>query len=172
MDLIEGLSPAISIEQRNPSRNPRSTVATVTEVYDYLRLLYARVGRPHCPRCGQRIRPQSASAIVKELLRVHSGKPVSVFSPLVRGRTCTYEELFSRLKRSGFATVRVNESLCDLHSVPKLKRYQKQTIELLVDRMTVSEDESERLADAVEIALRESKGLLLVEGAEIGRAHV
>jgi excinuclease ABC subunit A len=169
VDLIEGLSPAISIEQRNPSRNPRSTVATVTEVYDYLRLLYARVGRPHCPRCGQRIRPQSASAIVKELLRVHSGKPVSVFSPLVRGRTGTYEELFSRLKRSGFATVRVNESLCDLHSVPKLKRYQKQTIELLVDRMTVSEDESERLADAVEIALRESKGLLLVEGADKSR---
>jgi excinuclease ABC subunit A len=164
VDLIEGLSPAISIEQRNPSRNPRSTVATVTEVYDYFRLLWARAGEPHCPKCRKRIHPQSASVIVKEVLAAYSGKPVHVLSPLVRGRTGTYEELFLRLKRSGFASVRVNGELHDLQKVPKLSRYQKQTIELVVDSLTVDAEDRERLADSVEIALKESKGLVVVAG--------
>ncbi|MBI5595345.1 MAG: excinuclease ABC subunit UvrA [Elusimicrobia bacterium] len=168
VDLIEGLSPAISIEQRNPSRNPRSTVATVTEAYDHLRLLYARAGQPHCPRCGKRIHPQSASAIVKEVLSAYAGRPVMVLSPLVRGRTGTYEELFGRLKRSGFASVRVNGALHDLQDVPKLDRYKKQTIELVVDSLKAASEERERLADSVEIALKESKGLVLVTGRDGG----
>ncbi|MFH1723149.1 MAG: excinuclease ABC subunit UvrA [Elusimicrobiota bacterium] len=173
VDLIEGLSPAISIEQRNPSRNPRSTVATVTEIYDYFRLLYARVGQPHCPRCGKRIHPQTASAIIKDVLRNFGGKPVAVYSPLVRGRTGTYEDLFRRLKRSGFVTVRVNGTVCDLDHVPKLKRYQKQTIELLVDKLTVADQERERLADSIEIALKESRGLVLIRnGAKKGEEHL
>ncbi|MBI2361906.1 MAG: excinuclease ABC subunit UvrA, partial [Elusimicrobia bacterium] len=168
VDLIEGLSPAISIEQRNPSRNPRSTVATVTEAYDHLRLLYARAGQPHCPRCGKRIHPQSASAIVKEVLSAYAGRPVMVLSPLVRGRPGTYEELFARLKRSGFASVRVNGALHDLQEAPTLDRYKKQTIELVVDSLKAASEERERLADSVEIALKESKGLVLVTGRDGG----
>ncbi len=163
VDLIEGLSPAISIEQRNPSRNPRSTVATVTEIYDYLRLLYARVGIPHCPKCGRRIQPQSAQAIQREILRAFAGKPVSLYSPLVRGRIGTYEELFARLKKSGFVQARVDGKVIELDDPPKLKRSLKHTIELVVDNLKISPSEAERVADSVELALRESKGLLLVE---------
>ncbi|MBI5629453.1 MAG: excinuclease ABC subunit UvrA [Elusimicrobia bacterium] len=166
VDLIEGLSPAISIEQRNPSRNPRSTVATVTEIYDYLRLLYAKVGLPHCPQCGKRVRRQSAQSIVSEVLRKHAGQSVAIYSPLVRGRTGTYEELFKRLKRSGFASVRVNGRALDLDNIPALSRYQKQTIELFIDKLKVSESEKQRLADSVEIALKESKGLVKVEPSQ------
>ncbi|MFA6093536.1 MAG: excinuclease ABC subunit UvrA [Elusimicrobiota bacterium] len=162
VDLIEGLSPAVSIEQRNPSRNPRSTVATVTELYDYMRLLYARAGTPHCPDCGRRIHPQSASSIVSEVIKSYAGATVSIFSPLVRGRSGTYEELFLRLRRSGYARARVDGKLCELDEVPKLKRYDKHVIELLVDKLQVSAEERERLADSVEIALREAKGLVAV----------
>ncbi|MBI5624889.1 MAG: excinuclease ABC subunit UvrA [Elusimicrobia bacterium] len=165
VDLIEGLSPAISIEQKNPSHNPRSTVATVTEIYDYLRLLYARVGRPHCPKCRRPIKAQSAQAIVNEILRKHDGQSVSFYSPLVRGRPGTYEELFKRLKRSGFQAVRVDGKPKDLDTTPSLSRYQKHTIELFVDKLKVSADDRQRLADSVEIALKESKGLLVVEPA-------
>ncbi|HAH07906.1 MAG TPA: excinuclease ABC subunit UvrA [Elusimicrobia bacterium] len=168
VDLIEGLSPAVSIEQRNPSRNPRSTVATVTEIYDYFRLLYARVGIPHCPDCGRRIHPQSASSIVLEVLRSYGGKSVSVFSPLVRGRQGTYEELFTRLRRSGYARVRVDGKLCELDEPPKLKRYDKHTLSLLVDKLKVDPADRERLTDSVEIALKESKGLVEIEPAEGG----
>jgi excinuclease ABC subunit A len=168
VDHIEGLSPAISIEQRNPSRNPRSTVATVTEVYDYLRLLFARAGHPHCPDCGKRIHPQSASAIIKDVLDNYSGKSVSVLSPLIRGRTGTYEDLFQKLMKSGFASVRVNGEVSPLDAVPKLSRYKKQTIELVVDKLKIEEDERERLADSVEIALKESRGLVLIQSGEKG----
>ncbi len=168
VDHIEGLSPAISIEQRNPSRNPRSTVATVTEVYDYLRLLFARAGHPHCPDCGKRIHPQSASAIIKDVMTQYAGKSVSVLSPLVRGRTGTYEDLFQKLMKSGFAMVRVNGEVSPLDSVPKLSRYKKQTIELVVDKLKIGEDERERLADSVEIALKESRGLVLIQNGERG----
>src|SRR6185295_1473933 len=130
VDLIEGLSPAISIEQRNPSHNPRSTVATVTELYDYLRLLYARVGAPHCPKCGQRIQPQSAQAILKDSRTKFDQKSGAVYAPLIRGRQGTYEELFSRLQRSGYVTVRVNGKVHELVEVPTLNRYDQQTIEL------------------------------------------
>ncbi|MCX5793942.1 MAG: excinuclease ABC subunit UvrA [Elusimicrobia bacterium] len=165
VDLIEGLSPAISIEQRNPSRNPRSTVATVTEIYDYLRLLYARVGTPHCPECGKRIQKQSAQSIVSTVMREHDGGAVVIYSPLVRGRTGTYEDLFKRLKRSGFVSVRVDGKSLDLDSIPKLSRYQKHTIELFVDKLRVISDERQRIADSIEIALKESKGLVRVEPA-------
>ncbi len=165
VDLIEGLSPAISIEQRNPSHNPRSTVATVTEIYDYLRLLFARAGHPHCPQCGRRIRAQSAQAIVGELLRRFAGQPVSIYAPLVRGRQGTYEELFKRLKRSGFQTVRVNGKTGDLDRIPALARYQKNNIDLFVDKLKAAPAEKTRLADSVDIALKESRGLVLAEPA-------
>ncbi|MBI4056932.1 MAG: excinuclease ABC subunit UvrA [Elusimicrobia bacterium] len=168
VDLIEGLSPAISIEQRNPSRNPRSTVATVTETYDYLRLLFARIGIPHCPQCGKRIHAQSPQAIIKEILKNYEQKSVSVFAPLIRGRIGTYEELFKKLQGSGYASVRVDGKIYGLEHVPKLNRYTKHTIELLVDQIKVVPEEKERIADSVEIALRESRGLVLVQNSNQG----
>ncbi|MEK7859191.1 MAG: excinuclease ABC subunit UvrA [Elusimicrobiota bacterium] len=163
VDLIEGLSPAISIEQRNPSRNPRSTVATVTEIYDYLRLLFARVGHPHCPQCGKRIKQQSPQAILNEVLRKHDQQSVAIYSPLVRGRTGTYEELFKRLKRSGFSQVRINGKNHGLDDIPALSRYNKHTIELFVDKLKAVPEERQRIADSLDLALRESKGLVRVE---------
>jgi excinuclease ABC subunit A len=174
VDLIEGLSPAIAIEQRNPSHNPRSTVATVTEIYDYLRLLYARVGQPHCPRCGARVKKQSAQAIVNEVLRSRPGQSVSLWAPLVQSRPGLYEDLYKRLARSGFVTARTNGETHDLTSPPKLDRYKKHTIELFVDKLKVSADDRQRLADSVEIALKESRGLVRVEPADKpadGRLH-
>ncbi len=166
VDLIEGLSPAIAIEQRNPSHNPRSTVATVTEIYDYLRLLYARVGQPHCPHCGSRIKKQSAQAIVSEVLRARAGKTVVVYAPLVQSRPGTFEELYKRLARSGFATARTDGKTHDLSDIPKLDRYKKHTIELFVDKVRATAEEKSRLADSVEIALKESRGLVRVEPAD------
>src|SRR5438477_11514058 len=107
VDLIEGLSPAIAIEQRTPSHNPRSTVGTVTEIYDYLRLLFARIGKPHCPNCGREIKPQSAQQIIDEILKQPAGTKLQLLAPLIRGRIGTYEELFARLRQSGFVRVRV-----------------------------------------------------------------
>lgn len=166
VDLIEGLSPAIAIEQRTPSHNPRSTVGTVTEIYDYLRLLFARVGTPHCPTCRREILPQSASQIISEISKTYDGKNIQILAPLVRGRTGTYEALFDKLKKSGYVRVRVNGDIFDLEKKIKLDRYKKQTIEAVIDRVTVSATGRERLADSVETALRESRGLLIVALAE------
>ncbi len=165
VDLIEGLSPAIAIEQRNPSHNPRSTVATVTEIYDYLRLLFARVGQPHCPRCGSRIKKQSAQAIVTEILRTRAGQSVAVYAPLVQSRPGTYDDLYKRLLRSGFVSARTNGKVHELSDPPALDRYKKHTIELFVDKLKVSADDRQRLTDSVEIALKESRGLARVEPA-------
>lgn len=162
VDLIEGLSPAIAIEQRTPSHNPRSTVGTVTEIYDYLRLLYARVGTPHCPDCGREIHAQSASQIIAEVARVYDGKNVQLLAPLVRGRTGTYEALFEKLKKNGYARVRVNERIYELDQKIPLDRYKKHSIEVVVDRVAVSAANRDRLADSIETVLKESRGLLLV----------
>lgn len=163
VDRIEGLSPAISIEQRNPSRNPRSTVATVTEIYDYLRLLYARVGTQHCPRCGTRVQAWSPQQIVSELFAKSDGKRVRILAPLVIGRIGTYEDLFSRLGRDGFVKVRLDGEIKELGKIPPLKRYIKHTIDLLVDEFTVSPEDRERITESVETALGQSRGLLLVQ---------
>ena len=162
VDLIEGLSPAIAIEQRTPSHNPRSTVGTVTEIYDYLRLLYARVGKPHCPKCGREIKPQSAQQIIDEVLKIPAGTKIQIMAPLIQGRTGTYQELFTRLRQSGFVRVRVNGQILGLEEDIKLDRYKKQKIDLVVDRIVMAADVRERLADSIETALRESRGLVLV----------
>ena len=163
VDLIEGLSPAIAIEQRNPSHNPRSTVATVTEIYDYMRLLYARVGHPHCPNCGSLIKKQSAQAIVNEILRTRVGQSITIHAPLVQSRPGTYEDLYKRLQRSGFVSARTNGTPHDLSSPPKLDRYKKHTIELFIDKLKDTAEEKQRLNDSIEIALKESRGLVRVE---------
>jgi excinuclease ABC subunit A len=162
VDLIEGLSPAIAIEQRSPSHNPRSTVGTVTEIYDYLRLLFARVGAPHCPHCGRAIQPQSASQIVTEILKEYAGRKIQVLAPLIQGRIGTYEELFTRLKKSGYVRVRVDGKIFELERPIKLDRYKKHTVEVVVDRIQVAGEGRERVADSVETALKEARGLVTI----------
>jgi len=162
VDLIEGLSPAIAIEQRTPSHNPRSTVGTVTEIYDYLRLLFARVGKPHCPNCRREIKPQSAQQIINEIEKLPKGTKIQVMAPLIQGRIGTYEELFKRLRQSGFVRVRVNGDVMGLEEDIKLDRYKKHKIDLVVDRLVIAPEVRERLADSVETALRESRGLVSV----------
>ena len=162
VDIIEGLSPAIAIEQRAPSHNPRSTVGTVTEIYDYLRLLFARIGVPHCPDCGQEIKPQSAQQIIDDVVALPAGTKIQVLAPLVRGRIGTYEELFSHLKKNGYVRVRVDGKIVDLEDSIKLDRYKKHTIELVVDRLVIQPGVRTRLADSVETALKQSKGLALI----------
>ncbi len=157
---IEGLSPAISIEQRNPSKNPRSTVATVTEIYDYLRLLFARVGQRYCPQCGRKVESWSVQGIAQDILSKFNEKTVYVLAPVIRGRQGTYEELFKKFKKEGYVKARVNGVLITLENIPILDRYKKHTIELVTDEIFVEEFDRERLVESLENALRYAKGLV------------
>ena len=162
VDSIEGLSPAISIEQKTVSRNPRSTVGTVTEIYDYLRLLWARAGTPHCPECGSPVLRQSASQIVERLLALEGGTRIEVLAPLVRGRKGEFRDLFERARKEGFVRVRVDGETHDLSEPPALNRYENHDIAVVVDRLVVREEDRERLADSVETALRTASGIVEV----------
>ena len=157
---IEGLSPAISIEQRNPSKNPRSTVATVTEIYDYLRLLFARVGHRYCPQCGRPVETWSVQGIAQDILKKFTDKTLYILAPVVRGRAGTYEELFAKFKKDGYVKARVNGEVITLDHVPSLERYKKHTIELVVDEFYVDEFDRERLVESLESALKYAKGLV------------
>ncbi len=159
---IEGLSPAISIEQRNPSKNPRSTVATVTEIYDYLRLLFARVGHRYCPQCGRAVESWSMQGIAQDILKKFADKTVYILSPVIRGRAGTYEELFAKFKKEGYVKARVNGTVIPLEQLPALERYKKHTIELVVDEIYVEEFDRERLVESLEAALKYAKGLVHV----------
>jgi excinuclease ABC subunit A len=163
VDFIEGLSPAVSIDQKSTSRNPRSTVGTITEVYDYLRLLYARAGRPHCPRCGRPISRQTPQQIVDRLMELPEGTRFQVLAPVVRGRKGEYVELFADLQAQGFARVRVDGDVHPLTEPPKLEKQRKHTIEVVVDRLAAKESAKRRLTDSVETALRLGGGLVLVD---------
>jgi excinuclease ABC subunit A len=163
VDFIEGLSPAISIDQKSTSRNPRSTVGTITEVYDYLRLLYARIGRPHCPNCGQPIEPQTAEQIIDQIERFEEGVRFQVLAPVVRGRKGEYERLLADLSAQGFARARVDGDVVDLASAPPLARYEQHTIEVIVDRLVAKPGIRRRLADSVETALRLADGIAAIE---------
>ena len=162
VDSIEGLSPAISIEQKTVSRNPRSTVGTVTEIYDYLRLLWARVGTPHCPTCGEPVIRQSATQIVDRILGLGEGARIELLAPLVRGRKGEFKDLFERARKEGFVRVRVDGETYDLTEPPKLSRYENHDISVVVDRLSIKEKDRDRLADSVETALRTGEGLLEV----------
>ncbi len=164
VDSIDGLSPAISIEQKTTSKNPRSTVGTVTEIYDYLRLIFARVGTSHCPKCDTQIKPQSAENIVN-LIMSDVGKKIIILAPIVRGMKGTYEKVFDDLSREGFSKVRVDGDVYSLDTVKdevKLERYEKHWIEAVVDRIKVNEDDRQRITDSVEQALQFGKGTLIV----------
>jgi len=163
VDFIEGLSPAVSIDQKSTSRNPRSTVGTITEVYDYLRLLYARIGRPHCPECGSPIARQSPQMIVDRLLELAEGTRFAVLSPVVRERKGEYVDLFRQLQAQGYARVRVDGVVHTLDDPPRLKKSEKHSIEVVVDRVAVKDSARRRLTDSVETALRLSGGLVAID---------
>ena len=162
VDAIEGLSPAISIEQKTVSRNPRSTVGTVTEIYDYLRLLYARAGTPYCPTCDLPIVRQPATQIVNQLLATHEGAPVQVLAPLVRGRKGQFRDVFDRARREGFVRALVDGRVYDLREIPRLNRYENHDIAIIVDRLVIREEDRVRLSDSVETALGAADGVVQV----------
>ncbi len=162
VDYIEGLSPAISIDQKSTSRNPRSTVGTVTEIYDYLRLLYARVGTPHCYQCGREISSQSSQQIVDSILELPEGTRLTVLAPLVRGRKGEYTKLFEETAKEGFTRVRVDGEIKELREKIALDKKRKHTIEVVVDRLVMKPEIRKRLADSVETTLRLSTGIVTV----------
>ncbi|MDM8549289.1 excinuclease ABC subunit UvrA [Desulfobacterales bacterium HSG2] len=163
VELIEGLSPAIAIEQKTASHNPRSTVGTVTEIYDYLRLLYARVGSPHCYKCGQPISSQTIDQIIDQVLSLPERTRIIILSPLVTGQKGTHEKLFKRLKKDGFARVRVDGETLEIEEVGKLNKNKKHIIDVVVDRLIIKEGIKNRLADSLELALSQSDGLVTVD---------
>ncbi|WP_324668196.1 excinuclease ABC subunit UvrA [Geochorda subterranea] len=163
VDFIEGLSPAISIDQKTTSQNPRSTVGTVTEIYDYLRLLFARIGRPHCPNCGQPIAQQTVQQMVDQLLALGEGTRLVILAPVVRGRKGEYRKLFEEIRKDGFVRVRVDGEVYDVAQVPELDKHKKHTIEVVVDRVVVRPDVAGRLADSMETALRRGEGIAMAQ---------
>ncbi|MDR1417765.1 MAG: excinuclease ABC subunit UvrA [Endomicrobium sp.] len=169
VDIIEGLSPAISIEQRNPSHNPRSTVGTVTEIYDYLRLLFARIGVIHCPKCGKLVKAQSAQQIINEVMKLPIETMINIISPLVKGRAGTYEELFTRLLKSGYSRVRVDGTIYMLDEKISLDRYKKHTIDIVIDRIKLKNDLRQRVSNSIETALKESKGTVSIAVIKDGK---
>lgn len=162
VDAIEGLSPAISIEQKTVSKNPRSTVGTVTEIYDYLRLLWARAGTPHCPTCSEPVIRQSATQIVQRLLAIGEGVRVEILAPLVRGRKGEFRELFEKSRKEGFVRARVDDETYDLTDPPSLNRYENHDIAVVVDRLVIKAVDRDRIADSVETALRAGDGVIEV----------
>lgn len=167
VDFIEGLSPAVSIDQKSTSKNPRSTVGTITEIYDYMRLLWARVGRPHCPVCGEPIARQTPQQIVDQLLELDPGTRFQVLAPVVRGRKGEFVDLFKELTAKGYSRARVDGELVQLSDPPKLGKQFKHTIEVVVDRLVVKDEISQRLTDSVETALGLAEGRVLVEFVDL-----
>ncbi len=163
VESIEGLPPAISIDQKSTNRNPRSTVGTVTEIYDYFRLLYARIGIPHCPECGKEIKKQTVDQMVDEILNLPQGTKIQLLAPVVRGRKGEHVKLFEQAKRSGYVRVRVDGNLYDLSEEIKLEKNNKHNIEIIVDRLVVKDGIEKRLSDSVENVLKLAEGLLYVD---------
>ncbi|MBQ8428037.1 MAG: excinuclease ABC subunit UvrA, partial [Clostridia bacterium] len=163
VESIDGLSPAISIDQKTTSHNPRSTVGTVTEIYDYLRLLYARIGKPHCPKCGREIRRQSVDEIVDKVLEMPEGSKILVHAPVVRGRKGEYVKELNGFKKSGFGRVKIDGIVYDLQEEIKLEKNIRHDISVVVDRLIVKEGINKRLTDSVETALKLADGLVVIE---------
>ncbi|WP_432559236.1 excinuclease ABC subunit UvrA [Granulicoccus sp. GXG6511] len=167
VDFIEGLSPAVSIDQKSTSRNPRSTVGTITEIYDYLRLLYARAGRPHCPECGEPVSRQTPQQIVDQLLELAEGTRFQVLAPVVRGRKGEYVDLFRQLAADGYARARVDGQTHQLANPPTMNKQQKHSIEVVVDRIAIKESAKQRLTDSIETALRLADGLVTIDFVDL-----
>ncbi len=176
VDFIEGLSPAVSIDQKSTNRNPRSTVGTITEVYDYLRLLFARAGRPHCPKCGQAVSRQSPQQIVDQILTMPATTKFQVLAPVIRERKGEFVDLFADLVTQGYSRARVDGETISLTEPPKLKKQEKHTIEVVVDRLTAKAESKSRLTDSIETALRLASGMVILDfvdakGAEKERTY-
>ncbi len=167
VDFIEGLSPAVSIDQKSTSRNPRSTVGTITEIYDYLRLLFARAGKPHCPTCGEAISKQTPQQIVDQVLAMENGVRFQVLAPIVRGRKGEYVDLFAQLQTQGYSRAVVDGTVHSLADPPKLKKQEKHEIAVIIDRLSVKSSSKQRLTDSVETALRLADGLLELEFVDL-----
>jgi excinuclease ABC subunit A len=169
VDFIEGLSPAVSIDQKSTNRNPRSTVGTITEVYDYLRLLFARAGRPHCPNCGKPVTRQSPQQIVDQILMMPATTKFQVLAPVVRARKGEFVDLFQDLVSQGYSRARVDGVVIQLAEPPKLKKQEKHTIEVVVDRLTAKADSKNRLTDSIETALHLAQGIVLLDFVDTGQ---
>ncbi|MEI8081532.1 MAG: excinuclease ABC subunit UvrA [Actinomycetes bacterium] len=167
VDFIEGLSPAVAIDQKATNRNPRSTVGTITEVYDYLRLLYARIGKPHCPVCGKPISRQTPQQIVDQILELPQGTRFAILAPLIRARKGEYVDLFNSLQTQGYSRARVDGVVHSLADPPKLKKQEKHTIEVVVDRLAAKPDAQRRLTDSIETALRLSNGTVTLDFVDL-----
>src|SRR5438876_9225191 len=172
VDSIEGLSPAISIEQRTTSRNPRSSVGTVTEIYDYLRLLYASIGVPHCTNCGQEIRPQTIQQMVDKLMALPTGTKFTVLAPYVRGKKGEYRKQMMQMVKEGFTRAVVDGEMLELANPPVLDKQKKHTIDIVIDRLVAKEGIQQRLADSLETATRVAKGLVKILYAERNREEL
>ena len=162
VDYIDGLSPAISIDQKTTSKNPRSTVGTVTEIYDYLRLLWARVGTPHCPKCGKEIRQQTVDQIIDQVMTLPEATRIQVMAPVIRGKKGEHQKIFEDARKSGYVRVRCDGSIYDLTEEIKLDKNRKHSIEVVVDRLVIKEDVARRLTDSVETAAGLSGGLVVI----------
>ncbi len=163
VDYIDGLSPAISIDQKTTSRNPRSTVGTVTEIYDYFRLLYARIGTPHCPNCGKEIHQQSIDQMVDQVMALPERTRIQVMAPVIRGRKGEYLKLLEDMKKNGYVRARVDGEVYDLGDKVPLDRKKKHTIEIMVDRLVVKAGIERRLSDSLETALKLTGDVVLVD---------
>ena len=172
VDLIEGLSPAIAIEQKATSHNPRSTVGTVTEIHDYMRLLFARVGDPQCPEHGITLTAQSVSQMVDHVLQLPADTRLMILSPLVVGRKGEQMDLFDELRAQGFVRLRINGKVHEIDALPKLQKTKKHTVEVVVDRLKVSADAKQRLAESFETALRHADGRALAVEMDSGHEHL
>jgi len=163
VDYIEGLSPAVSIDQKSTSHNPRSTVATVTEIYDYLRLLFARIGIPHCPQCGREISRQSVESIVDRVMELPAGTRLHILAPLIRGRKGEYRQLFARIRKEGFVRVRVDGELREVSEDIELDRYKQHWVDVVVDRVVVKPEAMGRISDSVQTALKMGEGIVTIQ---------
>ena len=172
VDHIEGLSPAISIDQKSTSNNPRSTVGTVTEISDYLRLLYARIGHPHCPNCGKPIEKQSIDQVVDQVMAFDEGTRILVIAPVVRGRKGEHKNVFERIQKEGYVRVKVDGVIYDINEVPDLDKKKKHTIDAVVDRLVIRDGISSRLSDSLETAFSFGEGLAKVVLADSGEEYL
>ncbi|MBR4449001.1 MAG: excinuclease ABC subunit UvrA, partial [Treponema sp.] len=162
VDLIEGLSPAISIEQKTTHNNPRSTVGTVTEIYDYYRLLFARIGHAHCPNCGREIKEQTEDQIIDSIMSWGEGTRITVLAPVIRGKKGEHQKILEDAQKSGFVRARIDGLMVELDDTIKLDKQKKHTIEIVVDRIVIKDESRKRLAESVETALQSSNGIIIV----------
>ena len=173
VEYVEGLSPAISIDQKTTSKNPRSTVGTVTEIYDYLRLLYARVGIPHCPNCGKRIKKQTVDEIVDQVLSYEEGTKILVMTPVIRGRKGEHVKVLERVLKDGYIRARIDGETYDLsEEIPQLDKQKKHNIEVVIDRLVVKDDIRKRLADSVELALKYAENLVIINKVDTNEEQI